>query len=177
MMRRARRPKPKPLAALVSECLTAPAVYLALESMAAERGSAVITPTREDLARLTGLSLETVSKGLTALDKARWIHRAHVPKFSNGVRVATLLRIVLNRRAECFRATQRRAVERKNSAKGNAENFRQDFTKVKRAHERRPLLAVGSAPKSEDTYAPNPSENLLPVDSNGTLVLAETSKP
>jgi hypothetical protein len=67
-------------------------VYCALESSSK---SAVTTPTRAALAKLTGISrLKTISAALTVLEQAGWIERVHVPVVSAGQR-ATLLRVIL----------------------------------------------------------------------------------
>jgi hypothetical protein len=56
-----KRKKQESLAALVARQRSAPAVWLALCDMADERGSRVVTPTREQLRQLTGLSEKTIS--------------------------------------------------------------------------------------------------------------------
>lgn len=95
------RRAPWTAARLFRACRSAPAVWLALCELAQERGgAAVVTPTRDELAKRAGVSrLPTISAALTALERAGWIERAHVPKFENGQRCATLLRIVLRRSA------------------------------------------------------------------------------
>jgi len=74
-------------------------VWLALTDLADARGSAVVTPTRGQLAALTGIRRhKSISQVLTTLEKAGWIDRMHVPVIVGGKRAATLLRIILRRR-------------------------------------------------------------------------------
>ena len=94
-----RRPKEWTLAKVRQTCPSAPAVWVALCDMAAERGSNLVTPTRESLAAATGIKKPgTISEALTALTKAQWIDRILVASSQNGLRT-TLLRIVLRRSA------------------------------------------------------------------------------
>lgn len=80
------------LARLSRACRFAPAVWLALQELA--RGRSTCTPTRETLAELIGIRRhKSISAGLTALEKAGWIEREHVPKFRGGRQTATLLRV------------------------------------------------------------------------------------
>lgn len=86
------------LAEVTGACRSAPAVWVALVDMGAERGSATVTPTRERLAELTGIKKHrTISDALTVLAKAHWISREHVPVLQGGRQTATLLRVVLRR--------------------------------------------------------------------------------
>jgi hypothetical protein len=67
--------------------------------MAEERGSSVLTPTRKMLSEATGIKKHsTVSTALTALERACWIDRVHIPSWKDGQRT-TLLRLVLRRSA------------------------------------------------------------------------------
>jgi len=87
-----------PLAKVVRECRSAPAVWLALQDMAHERGSVLITPTRETIAVAASLKKrDTVSEALSTLEAAGWIERRHVPVFKGGRQVAVVLRIALRR--------------------------------------------------------------------------------
>jgi len=53
------------LAQVYRSCPAAPAVWLALQDLAEQRGSLVVTPTRAHLMKLTGIrSAETVSRAL-----------------------------------------------------------------------------------------------------------------
>ncbi|MBK9120701.1 MAG: hypothetical protein IPM18_14065 [Phycisphaerales bacterium] len=101
---RGRKAAPKPIRArgrktrrgtvreLHKACSAAPVVYLALLDLAGR--STVCTPTRETLSAATGIPrLKTISAALTALEKASWIRRAHVPVLVGSKRTATLLRI------------------------------------------------------------------------------------
>jgi len=158
---------PWTLAKLVAECSSAPAVFLALCELAAERGSHVTTPTRAILSLRTGLSAETISKGLTALESAGWVSREHVPVKVGNVQTATLLRIVLLRRAESFRHTKPTAVERKVSAKGRAESFRQDLLRKRRL----PVAPAGEPAPRKQHEQPEP-EGLAPLDPKTKIPLA-----
>lgn len=100
MKPRAQKPRPKvaTLAELRSGCRDAPAVWLALCDLSAERGSVLITPTRETLCTMTGIKrAKTVSKGLTALVNGGWIDRELIPVTVAGRQTARLLRITLKR--------------------------------------------------------------------------------
>ena len=88
------------------------AVWTALCDMADERGSSVLTPTRVQLAELTGIKRhKTISAALTTLEAAGWVDRVHVPVSEHGKRTATLLRIVLRRRGRSAPLTGAHAVE------------------------------------------------------------------
>ena len=92
------REEPWPLAKLRSACSSAPVVWLALCDLAAERGTSVLTPTRELLVTLTGIvRRQTISEALTTLAKAGWVDRTIVPSFRDGTR-KTLLRVTLRRK-------------------------------------------------------------------------------
>jgi len=145
-----------PLAKVVRECRSAAAVWLSLEDMAHERGSVVVTPTREAIAVAASLKKhDTVSEALSALEAAGWIERRHVPVFKGGRQVAVVLRIALRRihrktghtvRAAVYpekRCSRRRRIPRKTG---------QDFSLRRRARvdAARPLPAGGCAPEEED---------------------------
>ena len=94
-----KRRTPWPLARLVKTCRSAPAVWIALSDLADVRRSSVVTPTRADLSRATGIDrAKTISTALSTLELARWIDRVHVPVIENGLQVATYLRVVIRRR-------------------------------------------------------------------------------
>lgn len=112
--------KPVTLASLFQRCRFAPVVWLALLELSAERGgSRIVTPTRTELAKRTGIDrFPTISAALTALEKAGWIERHHVPSFRGSRRTATLLRIELRRRERKLFATETITVENKKCSKG-----------------------------------------------------------
>ena len=81
---------------LHAECRAAPAVWLALCELAAERGSSLLTPTREQICKIAGISRpRTISTALRALADAGWIdvHRVRVSGKNGGF--ATLMKVVL----------------------------------------------------------------------------------
>ena len=104
MVKRRPRKQPKPwsLARLFRECRAAPVTYLALCQLADESGSPTVTPTREQISKLTGIGrLRTVSTTLSALSKAKWLKIEHVPITENRRVVGMVLRITLfHRRVE-----------------------------------------------------------------------------
>ena len=105
-----RRPKEWTLAQVRRACPSAPVVWVGLCDMAEERGSILVTPTRESLAAVTGIKKPaTISAGLTVLTKAQWINRTHVSSSQKGQRT-TLLRIVLRRSARKTASTGHTAV-------------------------------------------------------------------
>ena len=87
------------LAKITKECSSAPAVWIALEQLAAKKGTHVVTPTRDLLCKLSGLrAVKTITRALNALEAARWLDRAHfAARRANGQRV-TLLKIILRYR-------------------------------------------------------------------------------
>lgn len=94
-----RRSKQWTLAKVRTKCHSAPAVWVALCDMHAERGtrSPVLTPTRKLLSELAGIRKhDMISQALTVLTRAGWIDLAHVPSSQNGNRT-TLLRLILRR--------------------------------------------------------------------------------
>lgn len=130
MRRRARR-KIWPLAKLAATCSRAPVVWLALLDMRAERGSCVLTPTRETLAAATGIRrLPTLSRALTTLENAGWLERVLIPVRTGGVRTATLMRVVLKRAPRMERkvfSTARAAVWNEKCSKGRERKVFSDF--------------------------------------------------
>ncbi len=87
-----------PLARITKACRSAPAVWLALLELGAEKGSPVVTPTRGELSKTSGIQrVRTISTALSILVEAGWIRRVHVPVLNRGSRHATLLRITLCR--------------------------------------------------------------------------------
>jgi hypothetical protein len=108
-----KRKKQESLAALIARQRSAPTVWLALCDMADERGSRVVTPTREQLRELTGLNEKTISAALTALEEVGWIDRVHKPVMVGQKRVATLLRITLIRRTPLTVRTRQHSNDRR----------------------------------------------------------------
>ncbi len=101
--------------------------------MAEERGSTMVTPTREDLSERTAIRrLPTITAALTALSEARWIRVQHVPVIQWGRRTATLLRILLLRSARKTLAT---------GQQGGTENKRRSAQKT---------LATGTGPVAHE---------------------------
>ena len=80
------------LAKITKECSSAPAVWIALEQLAAKKGTHVVTPTRDLLCKLSGLrAVKTITRALNALEAARWLDRAHfAARRANGERVGSL---------------------------------------------------------------------------------------
>lgn len=79
--------------------LRAAAMWLVLEEMADVQGSLVITPKREELARITGIAnTKTISHLLTVLHNAGWIECFNTPKFKDGSQVASFIKIALRRK-------------------------------------------------------------------------------
>lgn len=162
-----RRPKPWPIVKLYGECRAAPVVWLTLCDMAADRGSPVVTPTREQIAQATGIKkLATVSAGLTALHKAAWLDREHVPITQAGRQVATMLRLVLRRVAGAHSRSARKtastaqtsvAPEKRLIARGRKMGA--DFPKGKGARTAPPLPAnagvSGAAPADAQNEHPS----------------------
>ena len=96
------------------------------------KGNPVVTPTRQRLIEASGLKdPETISRALTKLHKAGWIERVHVPKYTDGKRTATLLRIFLKRMPDYSRATDAQAIQRHKPELGYTAKNRQDFPKGK----------------------------------------------
>ncbi|MFA7279139.1 MAG: hypothetical protein WC100_03495 [Sterolibacterium sp.] len=73
----------------------APAVWLALQQIANERGSPTVTPTRAQLVKLSGVNrVATISDCLSVLELAGWIDRKLMPVNNNG-KMVRMLRIKL----------------------------------------------------------------------------------
>jgi len=147
-MKRNPRRHPWPLAKLVKENRAAPAVWLALNELAA--GSPVVTPTRARLCEASGLNrLPTISRALSALEKAGWIHRKHVPVFVGKIQSATLLRIILCRRErKSFQDSLKRELRTRTADAG--------------AH------AAGKTENSNKNLdAPEPAESFVPLGPDG----------
>ncbi len=152
-----RRRKPWTLAKVHQTCRSAPAVWVALGGLAAANGSRLVTPTREQLANATGIRRhKTISTALTALERAAWIDRTHVPVTVGGLQTATLLRIVLlgevgtaPRKGRKTPQTARSAVQGAKRPKGRGRKSPQDSLREREA----PRAAVGEAAAGTPTYA------------------------
>ena len=132
-----------------------PTVWLALLDLSAERGSLLVTPTRDALAKRAGIRrLETISRALTVLEGASWIERTHVPRFKDGRRTATLLRIRLRRTARKTRSTEKSAVrsEKRNGSKAR-KTQRLPYGERRAQHAASPAgtAAAGAAVESDAT--------------------------
>ena len=113
----------------------------------------MVTPTRDQLAQATGVKkLATVSYALTALYKAAWLDREHVPLTRGGRQVATMLRLVLRRCTNARSRSARKtaptahvpvAPEKRLKAKGRKTGA--DFPKGKGARTAPPLPADAGA--------------------------------
>jgi len=104
------RPRQWTLEEVYKACHAAVVVYVALEDLDAERRSRLVTPTRAQIAVMTGITRKpTLSKALTNLEQAHWIQRTHVGVVTNGLQTATVLRIVLLRRERKTFPTEHRA--------------------------------------------------------------------
>ncbi len=148
-----RRPKPWTLARVRRECPSAPTVWVALMDMAEERGSSVLTPTRQMLSEATGIKKHaTVSTALTALESACWIDRVHVPSWKDGQRT-TLLRLVLRRSARKTVRTVRSAVAPEKRPKGRGRKTGADSPteRGRRKTPPPPASAEASAGRPETT--------------------------
>jgi hypothetical protein len=166
-----------PLARLFSLNRLAPVVYVALQQLSAERRSPVITPTRNELCRLTGCRrAKTISGALTALHSAGWITR-NLVKPSEGI---TWLRIVIRQSAVrggvCGRGrktplTGHAAVrgEKRPISKGRKSPL--DSLKREGAN-RHPLSAGVVSPLdnnngNKNMAAPEPAESFVPLGPDG----------
>ena len=153
-----RRKKQWALSKVCRACRSAPAVWLVLADLAAERRSHLVTPTRELLSRVSGVrGLKTVSKALTTLHNAGWIERIHKPVTQSGKRTATLLRIVLRRgtytqfrKGQTTTRTETPAVEGKERPKGKGQKTPQDLPKGKGGVPSPPLTRGGEAVGTAD---------------------------
>jgi hypothetical protein len=155
-----RRPRPWPLRRVVEACHSAPTIFVALSDMQAERRSRVVTPTRADLHDRTGLSLETISKALTALAAAAWIGREHVPVYTGNIQTATLLRITIfrshfgnRRKTEKGGSTECSAVTRKKAVSGQCGRAEKSCSDSSYRRVRSPLAAVAAARAPHPTSA------------------------
>lgn len=84
------------LAKVTKKCRSAPAVWLALNEKAAEKGSRMVTPSRKQLAKMSGIErVKTISQALGVLENAGWINRSHVPVYEAGRRCGTYLVITI----------------------------------------------------------------------------------
>lgn len=137
---RRRRKTAWTLAQLYGKCPSALAIWDVLETLGAIRGSGIVTPTRTQLAELTGIHrLPTISRGLTVLEEAGWIDRAHVPIYRGNRQTATCLRIVLRRRERSALRTKAGAVENAQRSKGREHSALRDFPSERGGSRPRPL--------------------------------------
>jgi hypothetical protein len=145
----------------------APVVYMALQMLAEAEQRRTVTPTREKLVALTGISrLPTVTKALTTLVVAGWIDRVHKPIFSGGRQTATVLRITLRNERKSFDTKDTYVANEKRSSR-SLRSERKPFvlSKEREAH----------TPPSRDVGAPQVleeriSRNSLPAQLNETGV-------
>jgi len=116
---RKRRARSWSLLKVAKACSAVPVVWLALLDLAAARNVGVVTPTRDELAHLTGIKRrKTISTALSVLESAGWIERVHVPVTVGGRRAATLLRIMLRRKGRVAPSTARNHVRGARRPKG-----------------------------------------------------------
>lgn len=151
-----KRPHQWPLAKVCRECRSAPAVWLALEDMASERGSLLVTPTRKQIAVMSGVNkLATISRALTTLEQAEWIVREHVPVHDGRVQTATLLRITLRRSARKRVHTAQVSVAPEKGCKGSARKRVRDFSLRRRAGSHAALRSpTGGCARAEEDDGP-----------------------
>lgn len=155
------------LARVTKACRSAPAVWVALLDLSESRGSPVITPTRDELSRLSGISrVKTVSKSLSVLEEAGWIGRVHVPIVVGNMRQATLLRINLCRRGRKTPHTATSAVRGAKRPKGRGRKTPQDSLSERGGpYGPAPSLMVGSEPNHPVPYCePAPITGKKPVE-------------
>ena len=134
----------------------APVVWLALQDMAGRRRSSVITPTRAELAKATGIRRHrTISTALSVLEAAGWLSRIHIPVNADGHRTATLLRLMLCRKGQKLTHTGKNSVWVKNRPKGKGQKLTQDSPTEREAATR--ANAAGS-------YQPLPQESTTPAE-------------
>ncbi|MFH0983387.1 MAG: helix-turn-helix domain-containing protein [Planctomycetota bacterium] len=159
------RAKPWPLADVYRASHAAPVVWLALLDLADKRGTPVVTPTREGLAKATGIDRhKSISRALTALEQAGWIDRRHVPVGKGGRQVATLLRIVLRRRGRKTPHTGRNALGAKSALYGAkaVEGEKRPNFPTGRGRARPPPLPAsrGAAARPADACSEHPSARI-----------------
>jgi hypothetical protein len=141
-----RRIKLWSLARLHTECPAATAVWMALDEMRTAKGSAMLTPTREDIAAATGIGrLRTISTALTTLDSAGWIERHTVTRPGRAGGVVKLMRIIVSRKGQNSTHTGARSVRVKNRPISKGQNSTHDFPYGKGAAEPQPRPLGGRA--------------------------------
>lgn len=111
---------------------SAVSVWVALNDLAAERGTHVVTPTRSDLAARTGLAEQTISDALTTLHEAGWISRQVIYR-KNAEGVAGLLRIVVQPR-KCSAATSTNKGKARRRTRSSTTSTAQDAVDVAEQH-------------------------------------------
>lgn len=158
MTKSRRRRHPLPLAVLNRKCRSAAVVWVALQDMASERGSHLVTPTREELMTRTGISrTQTISKALTALDKAGWIERNIVRQPGSGGQFVTLLRVVLLRTQQKTHRTDRTSVRSGKRTDSTGRKTPLDSSKEERGAAEdgaAPSLKVGASPGRPHEHPP-----------------------
>lgn len=150
-----RRPKCWSLAQACAHCPSAARVWIALLDLAAERGSSVLTPTREQLATATGIRKhDTISTALTTLERALWLDRVHVPRVGADGKRKTLLRLILRRTPRKTGHTVHRAVYAEKRGKGIPRKTGHDFPYGKGAYTATPLSLSGGASSTPNDEHP-----------------------
>ncbi len=152
-----RQPKPWPLAKVYAECRAAPVVWLALWDMATERGAPLVFPTREGLAKDTGITrLPTITAALKALADAHWIDRIHVRVPRAGSGIATCLRVILRYGAQkTFAITSRRMANDIRSHSSAQKSFADSsYGRGGVPKRRRPPADAGASTGRPKTHAP-----------------------
>ena len=77
-------------------CRSAPAVWLALEQLAAEKGTHVVCPKRKLLCKLGGIrDVKTITLALNTLEESGWLNRGHFEAYRDDGSRVTLLKLVL----------------------------------------------------------------------------------
>ncbi len=100
---------------------SAAAVWLALYEMKLQRGSSLVTPTRAMLAAQANLCEKTISKCLTALDKAGWATVGRDKRKNPDGNWVTLLRIVVHDPFPTSSGSSSSAAAKPKNSKGNGK--------------------------------------------------------
>jgi len=110
------------------------------------------TPTTATAAPQPALPIQEappIPPALATVEHAGWLELEHVPVHVGVKRTATLLRVVLHRRAAFCRLTNRGGVERNNSAKGDAAKCCSDSFFRKETADGSPAVTVLPPPVSD----------------------------